>query len=73
MFAISVIVCEIFTVDMCMILTVRMGLGQICHSKGHMRLCADNSKFCPLIIVSFVLSVTICEKISFEMCMTMTF
>ena len=53
LFALSVIVCEILTVEMRMTLTLTSRMGQdqmqICHSKGHMRLfCVGNNYVCSI-------------------------
>ena len=65
----SVIVCEIFVVEMLLILnlTFRVGQGQllICLPKDHTTLYL-------LAIAMFALSVTICVIFSVEMCMTLT-
>ena len=64
MFALSVPVCEIFTVEMCMTmsLTFRMGHGRkcVCQAKGYMRLST-------LAIAFFTLSLTVCELITYEL------
>ena len=62
MFSLSVTVCEILTVEMCMTLTLifRSSQGQIFQSKDHVLLSL-------LAIAIFVLSVKICEIITFEL------
>ena len=58
MIALSLTVQEIFTIEMCMTLTLtyKMSQGQmqICQSKGHLRLSV-------LAIATFAPSVTVCE------------
>ena len=59
MFTLSITACEIFTVEMFMTLTFRMGQSQmyICHLKRHMRLPV-------LAIAIFALSVIVCEMMA---------
>ena len=64
MFALSVSVCDILTVEKCMTLTLIFRMVQyemqIFQSKGHMRLSM-------IAIAMFVLSVSVCEIITFEL------
>ena len=66
MFTLSANVCEIFTVELYMTLTLTFGTGKVkCKY-------ANGMAVCDLSITMFAPFVTICEKFAIEMCMTLT-